>query len=165
MQEIPRLTPSCGSFDADKRGPRSSSELDREKVMLHIDDNFVVINKPHDLRMDGDHELTVQKLLLEWIEGSSLSDLKWVHQLDYATSGTLAVARTRKMAGYASNSFELCSVSGEFCEFYLSTCVCKPRSRMTRSITTFISNDPYTVVCASQQQHCAGPDLVHRTAR
>jgi 23S rRNA-/tRNA-specific pseudouridylate synthase len=115
MQLIPRLTPSCGSFDADKtRGPRSSSELDREKVMLHIDDNFVVINKPHDLRMDGDHELTVQKLLLEWIEGSSLSDLKWVHQLDYATSGTLAVARTRKMAGYASNSFEFRETHKEY---------------------------------------------------
>ena len=36
---------------------------------MHVDDNFVVMNKPHDLRMDGDHELTVQKLLLEWIEG------------------------------------------------------------------------------------------------
>lgn len=81
---------------------------------MQVDDNFVVMNKPHDLRMDGDHELTVQKLLLEWIEGSSLSDLKWVHQLDYATSGALAVARTRKMAGYASNSFEFRETHKEY---------------------------------------------------
>ena len=33
---------------------------------MGIDNNFIVLNKPHDLRMDGDFELTVQKLLLQW---------------------------------------------------------------------------------------------------
>ena len=56
--------------------------------------------------MDGEFHLTLQKLLLKWIPGASLNSLKWVHQLDFATSGVLVVARHREAANLASTAFE-----------------------------------------------------------
>ena len=35
-----------------------------EKLIIYQDDNYIAINKPADLRMDGAHEATVHKLLL-----------------------------------------------------------------------------------------------------
>lgn len=120
MQDVSSLTarlpPSVRNDEAlmpSDRGPLSAADLSKEKVILSIDGNFIVLNKPHDLRMDGDFDFTVQKLLLEWMH-YSLSELKWVHQLDFATSGALAVARTKEMAGYASNSFEFRETHKEY---------------------------------------------------
>jgi 23S rRNA-/tRNA-specific pseudouridylate synthase len=55
--------------------------------------------------MDGDFNVTIQKLLLQWIPDSTLDCIKWVHQLDYATSGVLCVARNKDAAAIASSSF------------------------------------------------------------
>lgn len=60
-----------------------------EDRVLFKDDNFLVIDKPHDVRMDGDFNETVEKMVLATYPLLSVSDLKWIHQLDYATSGVL----------------------------------------------------------------------------
>ena len=73
--------------------------------ILHQCCNYIVINKPHDVRMDGDFDVTIQKLLLKWIPESTLDNLKWVHQLDYATSGVLLIARNKDSAAIANSSF------------------------------------------------------------
>jgi hypothetical protein len=55
--------------------------------------------------MSGNFTVTVEKLLLHWFKGSEVKDFKWVHQLDYGTSGILCVGLNRKAAGLASCSF------------------------------------------------------------
>jgi hypothetical protein len=104
----------------------------------------VVIDKPPDVRMDGDFPVTVEKLLSHWFPSSALasnlpsmhdtyrqrghdsipviesssptgvasantahtvtsnarvisapSKFRWIHQLDFATSGVLLVAKTK----------------------------------------------------------------------
>jgi len=55
--------------------------------------------------MDGDFNVTIQKLLLKWIPESTLDSIKWVHQLDYATSGVLCIARNKDSAAIANSSF------------------------------------------------------------
>ena len=83
----------------DRGGPVFIADVSKEDCLLSLNDNFVVVAKPHDVRMDGDFDITLQKLLLSWIPGSTHATLKWVHQLDFATSGVLCVARNKKAAG------------------------------------------------------------------
>ena len=76
-------------------------------AVLHADLDFIVINKPRDVRMDGDYPVTVEKLLAQWdpVRCGAASTLKWVHQLDYATSGVLCVALHREAASDACDLF------------------------------------------------------------
>lgn len=70
--------------------------------VLFQSENFVIINKPADLRMDGDFDTTVEKVLQRMLGKPT----KWVHQLDYATSGVLCVALNRQAAAQATAAFE-----------------------------------------------------------
>lgn len=77
---------------------------------LHIrpesDANFIILNKPHDVRMDGyDSVHTIQNLLLQYYPSSTLENFKWIHQLDYSTSGILVIARNRCAANLATSAF------------------------------------------------------------
>ncbi len=100
-------------FDG-SRPTRDSSSITRDEVVMSIMDEYIVVNKPYDVRMDGAFDLTLQKLLLKWIPNASLESLKWVHQLDFATSGVLAVARNREAANLASRAFESRETSKEY---------------------------------------------------
>lgn len=55
--------------------------------ILYRNEHFIAINKPHDVRMDGDFDETIEKLLISTIQGTTKSNFKWIHQLDFATSG------------------------------------------------------------------------------
>jgi 23S rRNA-/tRNA-specific pseudouridylate synthase len=69
--------------------------------ILYDDSDFVVVDKPHSLRMDGDDfDDSLQKRLIAQLGGSKDS-YKWVHQLDFATSGVICVAKTRQAAAIA----------------------------------------------------------------
>lgn len=65
--------------------PISLDEIPRS--ILYVDSNFCVIDKPPDVRMNGKFIVNVEQLLLAWLPGITTKSLKWVHQLDYATSG------------------------------------------------------------------------------
>ena len=76
--------------------------------VLHIDESYVVIDKPHGVRLDGDHPVTIEKLLSVWLPylfpvGNTI---RFVHQLDYATSGCLCIALNRAAASAACKLFE-----------------------------------------------------------
>ena len=60
--------------------------LPRKRTLLQ-NDHYIVIDKPPDLRMDSDVEESVQRLLISLIPNTTKDNFKWVHQLDYATSG------------------------------------------------------------------------------
>ena len=69
--------------------------------VLFNDSDFIVVDKPHSLRMDGDgFDDSLQKRLIAQLGGSKES-YKWVHQLDFATSGVICIAKTRQAAAVA----------------------------------------------------------------
>jgi 23S rRNA-/tRNA-specific pseudouridylate synthase len=110
------------------------SRMDRQASIIFESPNYVVLSKPPDLRMDGPYPSTVHKLLTYWYPPNSLrsnsnsnqgdvslleavsnlhqhnsledNELRPCHQLDYATSGVLLVARTSAAAAVASNLME-----------------------------------------------------------
>ena len=75
-----------------------------ERVLLETA-NFIVINKPFDVRMNGDFDVTTEKLLVHWFANTTTKSFKFVHELDYATSGAVCVARNKDAAAIASSSF------------------------------------------------------------
>jgi 23S rRNA-/tRNA-specific pseudouridylate synthase len=124
------------------------SKTDQSKAILHCSDDYLVLNKPADLRMDGPFRATVHKLLTYWYPPPSVlqlvstatdsatdnkkeknanrdddllmehiltlhrhndvtdNELRPCHQLDYATSGVLLVARNAIAADNARIAFE-----------------------------------------------------------
>jgi 23S rRNA-/tRNA-specific pseudouridylate synthase len=110
-------------------------------IILHDCDNYLVLNKPPDLRMDGPQAATVHKLvtyyypppslltdidardkksLIQRIEQldthASLIDniIRPTHQLDYATSGVLLMAKSKSAAAVACRAFEDRSTKKEY---------------------------------------------------
>jgi 23S rRNA-/tRNA-specific pseudouridylate synthase len=71
--------------------------------ILYQDDDYVIINKPPDLMIDGKNEITVEKLLYR--EFPEVEKLHFVHQLDYATSGILCLAKNSRACGDAGKLF------------------------------------------------------------
>lgn len=64
--------------------------------------------------MSGDFNVTVEKLLLKWLPGITIASMKWIHQLDYATSGVLCIGLNRKAAAVACSAFEHRQVKKEY---------------------------------------------------
>ncbi|KAA8493311.1 RNA pseudouridylate synthase domain-containing protein 1 [Porphyridium purpureum] len=81
--------------------------------VIYESDTYVCVNKPFDVRVDGEHEHTVDKFVAARLrdkldEASASSPLKprLVHQLDYSTSGVMLMALTRQAANYVARQFE-----------------------------------------------------------
>jgi 23S rRNA-/tRNA-specific pseudouridylate synthase len=126
--------PCWGSPDACAL-PDLLPQLAQKDAILFASTDYLVLNKPADLRMDGPYQATVHKLLTHWYPPPSLrlqkedkgtttkdwlalvatyhrhsdhpdNELRPCHQLDYATSGVLLVARSKAAASSARQSFE-----------------------------------------------------------
>jgi 23S rRNA-/tRNA-specific pseudouridylate synthase len=120
------------------------SQFPKETTIVYESNHYVVLNKPPDLRMDGPYAATVHKLLTYWYPPPSLqcltaknnddnellllqavsklhrhnsiadNALRPCHQLDYATSGLLCVARTQTAAAHAVRQWEDRQVTKEY---------------------------------------------------
>lgn len=57
----------------------------------------MLIDKPCDVRMDGDFPVTVEKLIHRWVAEATgtTPQLRLIHQLDFATSGVLCMGLTK----------------------------------------------------------------------
>ncbi|RNF25723.1 pseudouridylate synthase [Trypanosoma conorhini] len=102
--------------------------------VIYANEELVVVNKPHDVPMDGEeHSLTVEKWATAYrakrdcakcvagggADGAEQAartacrhagrrkSVKFVHQLDYATSGVLCVAFSKEMAARLAHCFEV----------------------------------------------------------
>jgi len=82
--------------------------------ILFQNEHYIVINKPHDVRMDGDFNTTIKSLLVDTFPGTNTESFKWVHQLDFATSGALCIAKNREAAALACLAFELRETTKEY---------------------------------------------------
>lgn len=84
--------------------------------ILTIDSNYCVIDKPFGVRMDGDFDITVEKLMLQWVPSleGNVKGMKWVHQLDFATSGVLCIAMNYPAANLGCSAFERRETSKEY---------------------------------------------------
>jgi 23S rRNA-/tRNA-specific pseudouridylate synthase len=82
-----------------------NSLSDYKPQILFLNKNYCVVNKPYDVRIDGEFDITVEKLVSQWLDRNS-KDLKWIHQLDYATSGVLCIGLNRQATAIAQTAFE-----------------------------------------------------------
>lgn len=79
---------------------RQIERLNFESLVVFEDNRYLVMDKPFDLRIDGDDPglpLTLERLLRRH-RAQLPSPPKWVHQIDYATSGIITIAKTREAA-------------------------------------------------------------------
>lgn len=76
----------------------SSLELGRRSS------DFLCIDKPADFRLDGDFPVTVEKYVRQRLLPPDVKP-KWIHQLDFATSGVLIMGLNRLAAGSAGKLF------------------------------------------------------------
>lgn len=119
----------------------SPAQLQRDRLQnmrleaLYEDRDVIVINKPFDLRIDGNHEFTVEKMVNSQFpqmlkpelreEGRTRKrsnsrlltygndgyqtpkrKLKFAHQLDFATSGALCLAFTKQSCAAVTHCFQ-----------------------------------------------------------
>lgn len=80
-------------------------------VLHHTPGRYLVVSKPFDVRMDGPFTHTVETLALSHLHTVDDPEtpgfaLRFVHRLDYATSGVLLIALGRAAAGVAATQFE-----------------------------------------------------------
>ncbi|CAM9559237.1 unnamed protein product, partial [Chrysoparadoxa australica] len=84
--------------------------------VLHRDEEFMVLHKPADVRMDGEFNVSMEKLIKHWLPGinfcmyfasqASITKVKpSAFRLDYATSGVLLIALTKKACSKGSDCF------------------------------------------------------------
>lgn len=81
-------------------------------MLYHDPSRYIVLNKPADVRMDGDFQHTVEKLILHYMHTIGFDTTtegfrpRFVHRLDYATSGVLLVGLSKHAAAVAASQFE-----------------------------------------------------------
>ena len=167
--------------------------VDKQQSILFENKDFLVLEKPPDLRMDGNYPATVHKLLTYWYPPPSLrqqqqephhevqpqrqsqaDDNNWIlqrvsslhrhsdthdnelrpcHQLDYATSGVLLVARNKEAAGKAQLAFEHRQVQKTYAAVLVGHISIPKTTTTTTSDTT----------TDSEALHCAWPILTRET--
>mmetsp|Transcript_11619 Transcript_11619/g.17185 ORF Transcript_11619/g.17185 Transcript_11619/m.17185 type:complete len:288 (-) Transcript_11619:2192-3055(-) len=98
-------------IDAIKKLGRQPSPKDIGLTIIYKTLDFVVVNKPFDVRMDGDYDITMEKLIQTHCKDMlkdkhkdkvdrpmAVRKIRPIHQLDYSTSGVLCYAFTKTMA-------------------------------------------------------------------
>jgi 23S rRNA-/tRNA-specific pseudouridylate synthase len=120
----PQVPPAAGEGGVVKRARLSGGAAARggparledcaDPRVLHRSSDFVVLDKPADVRLDGPFAVTLERLLARLLGPDATP--KWVHQLDFATSGVLCVGLNRVAAGNAGRLFS----GRETRKFYLA---------------------------------------------
>ncbi|KAL9641875.1 hypothetical protein ABK040_000255 [Willaertia magna] len=105
---------------SESRRLKNNNEIKPVIPFIYKTRDIIVIDKPYDLHIDGEYDVTVEKLVNEQYpeminpkeeiqhkKGQEIKrKLKFCHQLDYATSGILCLAFTRKSCASISTNFQ-----------------------------------------------------------
>eukprot|EP00755_Sulcionema_specki_P036447 Sspe_Gene.106946::Locus_85022_Transcript_4_4_Confidence_0.556_Length_502::g.106946::m.106946 len=102
---------------------------------------LLVLDKPPDVRMDGDFPVTVEKYVQKaypaMVEGPNRK-VRFCHQLDYATSGVLCLAMTKILAARITHCFERRTTS----KSYLALVHGHAQKGVVHSFDSPIAEDP-----------------------
>ncbi|OWZ06044.1 Pseudouridine synthase [Phytophthora megakarya] len=96
--------------DDDRGGPKMLEQL--KLRVLSKDEHFVVLNKGPDERMDGAFDVTLEKALAR--DFPEIEKFRWIHQLDFATSGVLVVGATKEATATGCRLFREKQVQKEY---------------------------------------------------
>ena len=92
-----------------RRDPGAISQKDEEYVrslVIHRDDDVIVLNKPHGLAVQGGAKTPRHlDLLMEGLKFDAEKKPKLVHRLDRDTSGCLVLARHPRAAAFLAEAF------------------------------------------------------------
>ncbi|XP_071948975.1 RNA pseudouridylate synthase domain-containing protein 1-like [Antedon mediterranea] len=101
-------------------GMNQAATIDNLNI-LYKSDNYIVVNKHYDIKInsnDDEDRVTVAKQLgkmyPDLVDTSIEHQFRFVHRLDYSTSGAVAVALNRKAAGDAMSKFKKHLVTKEY---------------------------------------------------
>lgn len=110
MSDDGRIVPSRGGLNDEAVAGKGPQELeDVDPSIIYLDEHYCVIDKPPGVRMDGNFPVTIEKLVAKWTN-RGIKDIKWMHQLDFATSGALCIGLSREAVSAVVSSFEHRSV-------------------------------------------------------
>ncbi|KAG6967960.1 hypothetical protein JG688_00006059 [Phytophthora aleatoria] len=98
------------SGDDERGGPKSLEQL--QLRILSRNEHFVVLNKGPDERMDGAFDVTLEKALAR--DFPQVDKFRWIHQLDFATSGVLAVGANKEATATGCRLFREKQVQKEY---------------------------------------------------
>ncbi|CAI5729900.1 unnamed protein product [Peronospora destructor] len=96
--------------DKERGGPKTLQQL--KLRVLATNENFVVLNKGPDERMDGAFDVTLEKALMR--DFPEVEKFRWIHQLDFATSGVLLVGANKKATAIGCRLFREKQVQKEY---------------------------------------------------
>ncbi|GAB9468223.1 Rna pseudouridylate synthase-like protein [Globisporangium polare] len=91
-------------------GPQTLEELALSVVSK--DAHYLVLNKGADVRLDGDFQVTIEKALAR--DYPEVEKFRWIHQLDFATSGLMCVGVDRDATALACRLFREKRVQKEY---------------------------------------------------
>lgn len=90
--------------DYDTTRARFLSALEWSDVVVFESSDYWIVDKPFDLEMDGSRPLTLRSLLQPLFKNDGTA--RFCHQLDYATSGLVLIAKSRASAARARVVFD-----------------------------------------------------------
>lgn len=110
--------PTCPDFMSSESGPLiprksgdDSTEVRQPPLppnyrisILCENDEILVVNKPYDIRIDGDFPITVEKLVRNGLS-VPMDKFRLCNQLDYSTSGILVLGKTKSGARNCNKLF------------------------------------------------------------
>ena len=88
----------------DETRAKSLEKIKESNLFVLENNDFWVVHKPYDVQIDGTRPCTLEKLIKRFrtVDGN----LKFCHQLDYATSGCILIAKNRESAQLARVQFD-----------------------------------------------------------
>lgn len=112
----PRQQEGDHPAEAGTRTPPTNPHL---HIIHHTCGRYLIVDKPADVRIDGDFVHTVEKLAMRYLKETDDVTVegfgpRFVQRLDYATSGILLIALGRMAAGVAATQFERREVYKEY---------------------------------------------------
>ena len=96
------LPRKSGDESTEIRSPPLS--VDYRIPILYEDDDILIVNKPYDIRIDGDFPVTVEKLVRSGLS-VTMDKFRLCNQLDYSTSGILVLGKTKSGARNCNRLF------------------------------------------------------------
>ncbi|KAF4135405.1 RNA pseudouridylate synthase [Phytophthora infestans] len=112
-EDQPPLVPVNSATNSENNEPGGPKTLDQLHLrVLSRDEHFVVLNKGPDVRMDGAFDVTLEKALAR--NFPQVEKFRWIHQLDFTTSGVCVVGVNKDAAATGCRLFREKQVQKEY---------------------------------------------------